>query len=98
VLQAAGMTLIVRADQRLYEGGPLRLVEVLSEVEDTLQSVLLVGHNPVLEELVHLLTGESVNLSAGTLTQIDLETLWSEIGKAKGTQRRVVRPKELIET
>lgn len=98
VLRAAGMSLEVRTDHRLYEGGRLRLLEVLSEVDASLNSVLLVGHNPVLEEFVQLLTGETVSLSPGTLAQLDFEvTQWSEIGKTKNTVRRVVRPKELIE-
>lgn len=98
VLRAAEISLEVRTDHRLYEGGQLRLLEVLSEVDANLNSVLLVGHNPVLEEFVQLLTGETVSLSPGTLAQLDLEvTQWSEIGETKNTVRRVVRPKELIE-
>ena len=98
VLKAAGFSLNVHADQRLYEGGSGRLLETLSEVDENLNSVLLVGHNPVLEELVQLLTQETVSLSPGTLTQIDLEgTPWSEIGSTTNKLRRVVRPKELIE-
>ena len=96
VLQAAGMSLKVHADERLYEGGPLRLLEVLSEVDDSLNSVLLVGHNPVLEEFVQLLTGETIHLSPGTLAQIDIDaTQWSGMGEMRSTLRRVVRPKEL---
>ena len=96
VLQAAGMSLKVHGDERLYEGGPLRLLEVLSEVDDSLNSVLLVGHNPVLEEFVQLLTGETIHLSPGTLAQVELDaTQWNGIGEVKSALRRVVRPKEL---
>ena len=96
VLHAAGMSLKVHGDERLYEGGPLRLLEVLSEVDDSRNSVLLVGHNPVLEEFVQLLTGETIHLSPGTLAQIDIDaTQWSGIGEMKSMLRRVVRPKEL---
>ncbi len=98
VLHAAEVPLEVQADQRLYDGGPLRIVEVLSEVEVNLKTVLLVGHNPVLEELVHLLTRESVHLSPGTLAQVDLDGAnWGEISRAKHKLRKVVRPKELFE-
>ena len=96
VLQAAGMSLQVHADPRLYEGGPLRLLEVLAEVDNNLKAVLVVGHNPVLEEFVHLLTEESVHLSPGTLAHLDLAaTEWSEVSRVKHKLRRVVRPKEL---
>ena len=98
VLQAAGVSLKVNSDQRLYEGAPLRLLEVLAEVDDNLKAVLLVGHNPVLEEFVHLLTEASVHLSPGTLSHVEVvATGWSEVGSAKNKIRRVVRPKELFE-
>lgn len=96
VLQAAGMSLKVRADQRLYEGGSLALLEVLSEVDDDLQTVLLVGHNPVLEDFVQYLTGESVHLSPATLTHVELDVEeWSEIQAATNKLCRVVRAKDL---
>lgn len=96
VLQAAGMSLKVQVDQRLYEGGALILLEVLSEVGDDLQTVLLVGHNPVLEDLVQHLTGQSVHLSPATLTHVESDAeKWSEIHAAEHKLRRVVRAKDL---
>lgn len=96
VLEAAEISLKVRVDQRLYEGGPLNLLEVLSEVEDNLRTALLVGHNPVLEQVVQQLTGESVHLSAGALTHVELNIeKWSEIHAAKHKLCRVVRPQAL---
>ena len=96
VLQAAGMSLKVRADQRLYEGGSLLLLEVLSEVEEDLRTVLLVGHNPVLEEVVQELTGESVHLSAGALAHVELDAAkWSEIHATNHKLCRVLQPQEL---
>ncbi|MGI8919814.1 MAG: SixA phosphatase family protein [Pyrinomonadaceae bacterium] len=96
VLLAAGMSLKVHADQRLYEGGALLLLEVLSEVDDDVETVLLVGHNPVLEDFMQHLTGESVHLSPATLTHVDSEAeKWSEIHTAKHKLRRVVRAKDL---
>ncbi|MFZ0063623.1 MAG: histidine phosphatase family protein [Pyrinomonadaceae bacterium] len=98
VLEAAGLSLNVNIDQRLYEGGPHLLVEVLVEIDNDLRAVLLVGHNPVLEDLVHLLTGERVHLSPGTLTHLEVAaTRWSEVGSAENKLRRVVRPKDLFE-
>ena len=96
VLQSAGISLKVRTDERIYDGGSLRLLEVLSEVDDNLNTVLLVGHNPVLEDLVQHLTEESVHLSPATLTQVELGAeKWSAIPAGKNKLRRVVRAKEL---
>ena len=96
VLQAAGMSLEVQVDQRLYEGGSLLLLEVLSEIDDDLEAVLLVGHNPVLEDLVQHLTGESVHLYPATLTHVESDAgKWSEIHAATHKLRSVVRAKDL---
>jgi phosphohistidine phosphatase len=96
VLRAAGISLKVRADQRLYEGGSLLLLEVLSEVEDDRETVLLVGHNPVLEQVVQQLTGESVHLSAGAVSHVELNAAkWSEIHAADHKLRRVVQAQDL---
>ena len=98
VLKAAGSSLDVRYDERVYEGGPLRVLEVLSEIAETPNTVLLVGHNPVLEEVIKLMTNETVHLSAGTLAHIAVETEnWNEIGEARGDIRKIVRPQDLIE-
>jgi phosphohistidine phosphatase len=97
VLNTAGSSLDVRYDERLYEGGSLRLLEVLSELDEALNTVLLVGHNPVLEEVIQLMTNETVHLSAGTLAHIEVEAQnWNEIGEARGGIRKIVRPQELI--
>ena len=98
VLQAAGWSLEVCADDRLYEGRALQVLEVLSEVDDRLKTILLVGHNPVLEEAVLLLTGENVHLSPGALAHIDLEgAKFGEVSENKGTLSKVVRPKDVVE-
>ena len=96
VLQAMEISLEVRADQRIYDGGPLLLLEVLAEVEDDLKRTLLVGHNPVLEDFVQHLTGESVHLSPGTLAHLELDAeKWNEVHAGTNKLRRIVRPKEL---
>lgn len=96
VLLAAGVSLEVHADQRLYEGGSLLLLEVVSEIDDYLETVLLVGHNPVLEDLVQHLTGERVHLSPATLTHMECDAeKWSEIHTAEHKLRKVVRAKDL---
>ena len=73
VLQSAGMTLEVRSDERLYEAGPVRLLEVIAELEDDTNTMLLVGHNPALEDLLQILTGRAEHMSPGTIARIDLK-------------------------
>ena len=98
VLLAAGMTLEVHPDQRLYEAGPLRLLEVISELRDDINTVLLVGHNPALEDLLQILTGRADHMSPGTIARIDLnDSTWSQAVKENGTLQWIVRPKELLD-
>lgn len=98
VLLAAGMSLEVRSDQRLYEAGPVRLLEVISELKDDINTVLLVGHNPALEDLLQILTGRAEHMSPGTIARIDLkDSTWSQAIKENGTLEWIVRPKELLD-
>ena len=44
-----------RYEQRIYEAPPVRLLAVVRDVEPAVGTLLLVGHNPGLEELLRLL-------------------------------------------
>ena len=97
VLQAAGLALNIKYDERIYQAGPLQLLEVLSELERDVTSMLVVGHNPTMEELIKLCTQESVHLSAGTLGQIEFEIeQWDEVPGANGALVRTIQPKDLV--
>ena len=96
VLAAAEFTASVRYDQRIYEAGPLRLLEVISEIEEERSAVLVVGHNPGMEELLHLLTARAELLATGTLTKIDLDVdNWCSLTQDKAVLDWIVKPKEL---
>jgi len=64
----------IRFDQRIYEAGGLRLLEVVSQIENERKTALLVGHNPGIQELLMLLTGESKRVPTGTLIKVELKT------------------------
>lgn len=51
----------VRHDRRLYAAGVPELLAVLHEVPAHVETLLLVGHNPGLEELVLTLAGDSLD-------------------------------------
>ena len=97
VLQSSGRPLEVRYDERIYEASSLRLLEVISQVEENLKVVLLVGHNPGLEELLELLTDQCEQLPTAALAKVTMETdKWSKIGGKKGRLDWLVTPKELL--
>ena len=94
-LRAAGLQSIVHYDQRIYEAEPLRLLEVISEIENDRSIVLLVGHNPGLEELIRLLTGRSVIMATGALAKVDIALAdWRSITKDEVTLDWIVRPED----
>lgn len=64
----------------LYPGDPETHVDVLLSIPDLYDSVMIVGHNPSLEELVDVLTGESARLPTAALAQISLPIdSWSDL-------------------
>ncbi len=96
VKQSAGIGGAIRFDERIYEASPARLLEVISEQNEKIASVMLVGHNPGLEGLLKFLTGELQPMPTAALAIVDLETdKWNQINSSKGSLRTLIRPKEI---
>lgn len=96
VMKAARLQVELRYDHRIYEAGSVKLVEVVSQIEEGRSKVLVVGHNPGLEELLQMLIGRLEHVAPGTLAKIDFEAnKWSEAGERKGNLDWLVQPKEL---
>jgi phosphohistidine phosphatase len=95
--EAAGCADRVKLTRELYLSGvdhQLRTVATHASKEH--QRVMIVGHNPTLEDLVEHLTGEDVRLTTGNLACIDLDVeSWRQLPGAKGELRFVLRPREL---
>lgn len=96
ILRSGKLRNELRFDERIYEATAERLFDVISEVEKAVQSVMIVGHNPGLEELLAFLTGESKTMPTGALAKITFkDSNWNSIGPGKGTLEWLVKPKEL---
>ena len=96
LLKAANISTDLRFDERIYEAGSERLLQVIKQVEKSKKSVLLVGHNPGLEEFLYVLTGATDTMPTGTLSKIALGTSsWAAIGDKGGTLEWIVKPKQL---
>jgi phosphohistidine phosphatase len=96
VKEAAKIGGAIRFDDRIYEAGSARLLEVIAEQDDHAASMLLVGHNPGFEGLVLALTGETHTMPTAALAVIDLEIdKWSDVKPASGKLRFFIRPKDL---
>ena len=83
-------------DEHIYEASVGDLIEVISEIEDGANVVLLVGHNPGLEELLEFLTGEARQMQTAALAHLTLNIdKWSETRGRAGRLQWLVKPKEL---
>src|SRR5215212_1891130 len=78
VQQRAKFSAEVRYDERIYEATTSQLLEVISQVDNDRQSVLLIGHNPGIEDLLAVLTGEHVHVTTANFAKININaTAWS---------------------
>lgn len=65
---------------RLYHARPDAIIDVLKEAPDTARRLMVVGHNPGLEDLVEQLTGEQLDLSTAALVHIELPiSRWGDL-------------------
>ncbi len=81
-----------RIDDRVYAASPRELLTVVRELPDDLLTVVLVGHNPGIEDLVSLLTGESTPMPTSALAVITLSGSWSAAGQHAGVLVASGRP------
>lgn len=96
VSKAAKWSTEVRYDQRIYEASGMRLAEVVSQIDNDRKAAMLVGHNPGMEELVLLLTAESVEIPTGTCAKIAVKaSKWANAVDKRATLEWLVTPREL---
>lgn len=82
-------------DERIYEASPLALFKLIHEFDDLYQSVLLIGHNPGFENLVRMLTGETVLMPTAALAKINLDIeSWHELDAVSNELEFLIHPKE----
>jgi phosphohistidine phosphatase len=81
----------------LYESGPDGYVRVVRDLPDEVAKVLVVGHNPALEETLALLTGRSEPLPTAALAQVDFQLPhWRDLqAGVLGEIMHLWRPREL---
>ena len=97
VAEAAGYGRDLVVDPQLYHANPEDIVTVLQSATASARTVMIVGHNPGLEEFVEQLTGESHDLPTAALVQLALPIeSWRKLTPAtRATLVARWRPKEL---
>ena len=96
VAKSCGYQNEVQLEDDLYMAHREVFIQVLKLLPDELDSVMVVGHNPGVEELLRLLTGREEIMPTATLAHIILPIRdWSEMnGQTTGELANFWRPKE----
>jgi phosphohistidine phosphatase len=95
---AAKYPVTILLEPRLYHAGAVDILAAVRDVSDEeFETVMIVGHNPGLEELVALLTGEPEDMPTAALARIELPIdRWSDLDAAvRGVLVALWRPKDL---
>jgi phosphohistidine phosphatase len=102
-----GETLAPAWDRRIYLASAVTLLDVVREASAEADHVLLVGHNPGLEDLAMLLVPDSdaplrVALEAkyptATIAQMRFAGEWADLKAGSASLTRFVRPRDLDPT
>ena len=92
----------IHRDARIYEAGLAPLLDVLAACPGDARRVLLVGHNPGLEDLlIHLADGDlelpedGKLLPTATLARLRMPAEWEQLKAGAGRLISIIRPAEL---
>ena len=92
----------VQIERDLYGASAPELLERLRRVPDTTESVMLIGHNPAIQELTLELAGRGDRLEdverkfpTCALATLELSNGWSELEAGSAELVGFVRPKDL---
>jgi phosphohistidine phosphatase len=84
-----------RVDERAYAASVTDLLQIVRELPDDKRTVILVAHNPGLEELVFLLSGEDITMPTAALAVLTLPGTWAEAAPSTAALLAAGRPPAL---
>jgi phosphohistidine phosphatase len=92
-LGEAGGRVQVSFDERVYDAGAGSLLGLIRECPDSVQTLLVVGHNPAVQELAAGLTGQpALAFPTCALAVTAVRGSWRDAGPAVARARDVWRP------
>lgn len=96
LLEGSGISPEVQFTRDFYHAYPETFIAILSELDDKYEQVMVVGHNPGLEELLEVLTGDYERMPTSALAQVLLPIQrWADLEEEpEGDLVAVWRPKE----
>ncbi len=96
VADESGFVDELQLSRELYGGGPEAYLEAIRSLPSQVDCALVVGHNPDLEILVELLSGESVRMPTAALAHLVLDIRgWQDLNEeAQGKLVNLWTPRE----
>lgn len=87
----------IRLDNGLFDGGPKAYLAALNALPDTVQSAMIVGHNPDVSYLAEYLTHQSIgSMSKGAVVTIEFDDVnWAEMSGRTGHVVNNISPRQL---
>ena len=83
-------------DQRIYNASAGELLAMVQGCDDSVPSLMLIGHNPGFEQLASRLSGQQVEMPTGSLAEMELPIeSWRDAGHDAARLVRFLQPKEL---
>lgn len=89
-------------ERKIYLAGIDDLLDVIRQLPATASRIMIVGHNPGLEELLVYLTGSDINppddgkpLPTATLAILETDQEWSSLKESSARLTRLIRPRTL---
>ena len=102
-----GRTIAPNLDRRVYLASAATLLDVVHEFPAEVESALLVGHNPGLEDLVLMLVADGADplrdavedkYPTGSIAELQFEGDWASIATGTARLTRFIRPRDLDPT
>ncbi|MCC6190939.1 MAG: histidine phosphatase family protein [Anaerolineales bacterium] len=97
VAEALGFEGEIGLERGFYSDAPEAYFDVVRRLPDGVDTALVIGHNPGLEDLLETLTGEDEHLPTAAIAQVRLPIAsWTEFSpEVEGSLARVWRPREI---
>jgi phosphohistidine phosphatase len=88
----------VDLDERLYNGTDSDLLDVIQEMDEEYSTILLVGHNPSLSDLLcDLLDGAVEDLSTAAVAVLEFDVAeWPDVHTGGGTLEQLLVPTAFV--
>jgi phosphohistidine phosphatase len=102
IAPAVGAETEVRVERKLYGASSDELLARLRELPEGPSSVMLIGHNPAIQELALSLAGRGAAVETmrekfptAALATLEFDDAWRELAPGAGAAVAFVRPREL---